>query len=402
MSEPKYAYRIPSCSKYDIAGMESWLEDMAAKGLFLDKDGLFLGFATFVRDEPEALRFRLEATDTTGGLFSSTNDPEDDAIQLHHQMGWHYRGRWGQFHIYASDDPDAPEPHTDPRVQALTIQALNKFQRTELFGILFYAVMMYLFHGSMVFSLTAVWGLGRTLLALVFLLSFPVREITNLVKMVRLKRQLKKGVPMSHRADWKKQSWRRYAGLGVEWIVGLYLAFSVLGLWSESVLEENRIPLEDWTKPFPFATVEDIFPEGEVTEQSYLLDSDFAHWSNWIAMDNYDYTESFQVRLPDGELVMGYIQVWYYDTRFDWFAQGLARELAEQFGGTIMDRLFTGREAPTELEGLDADYAVWYEYYGNGIILCRGSTVIRIHYNQQIGSIYAPEAFAQIVLDHLR
>lgn len=116
MSYKKYAYRIPPCSKYDIAGMESWLEDMAAKGLFLDRDGLFLGFATFVQDAPERLRFRLEATDTTGGLFSPTHDPEDEVIELHQLMGWRYRGRWGQFHIYVTGDPDAPELHTDPRV----------------------------------------------------------------------------------------------------------------------------------------------------------------------------------------------------------------------------------------------------------------------------------------------
>lgn len=401
MSEPKYAYRIPPCSKYDIAGMESWLEDMAAKGLFLDRDGLFLGFATFVRNEPETLRFRLAATDTTGGLFSSTNDPEDDVIQLHRQMGWDYRGRWGQFHIYAADDPDAPELHTDPRVQALTIQALNKFQRSDLFGILLYTLMMYLFHGSMVFSLTALWSLGKTLLTLGFLLSFLVRKLANLVKMVRLKRQLKRGVPMSHRSDWRKRSWRRYAVLAAEWALGLYLAFSLLALTGESITQENRVPLEDWNEPFPFATVADIFPEGEITEQSYLLKSDLIHWSNWIATDNYDYTESCQVRLPDGTFVMGYIQVWYYDTRFDWFAQGLARELAQQFGGTFVDRLFTGRDVPTPLEGLDADYAVWYEYYGNGMILCRGGTVLRIHYNQQLGNIFTPEEFAQMILAHL-
>ena len=41
MAETKYRYRIPPCPAYDIPGMESWLEDLAAKGLHLSKDGFF-------------------------------------------------------------------------------------------------------------------------------------------------------------------------------------------------------------------------------------------------------------------------------------------------------------------------------------------------------------------------
>lgn len=401
MSESSYAYRIPPCSKYDIAGMESWLEDMAAKGLFLDKDGLFLGFATFVRSQPEQLRFRLEATDTSGGMFSSTNDPEDGAIEMHHQMGWDYRGRWGQFHIYATADPDAPELHTDPRVQALTIQALNKFQRIELLNILEHFFILYFFHGSFFFSLTAAWGLGLTVLAVGWLLAFPVKHMIHMAQMVQLKRRLNRGIPMCHRADWKHRSWRRYTSLAADWIIGIVLVIAVLNMESANITEENHIPLEDWTSPIPFATVEDIFPEYEIRADIGLIDSDLAHWSNWIATDNYDYTEWREVVPSEGEAFNAYIQVWYYDTRFDWFAQGLARELAQQFGGTFADLLFTDREKPVAVPGVDADYAVYYDYYGKGMILCNGGIVIRVHYNHQISQLLTPEELAQIFLDHL-
>lgn len=402
MSEAKYTYRIPPCSKYDIAGMESWLEDMAAKGLYLDRDGLFLGFATFVKDTPDQLRFRLEATDTPGGLFSPTHDPEDEVIELHQLMGWHYRGRWGQFHIYASDDPDAPELHTDPRVQALTIQALNKFQRNQLLSSVEMFVILYVFHGSIFYSLSAAWGLFLTVLALGWLLAFPAGNLMHLIQMIRLKRQLKKGIPMTHRSDWKRRSWRRYATLAADWIIGIVLVCSLLTFWGEDVTEENHVALEDWTQPIPFATVEELFPGHEIRSEVSLIESDVHYWSNALATECYDYTEWREVVPQSGDAFSAYIQVWYYETQWEWFARGLARELTQQFGGTFADRLFTHREKPQSIPGIDTDYAVYYDYYGKGLILCNGSTVIRVHYNLAIDQRLTPEEVARIYLDSIR
>lgn len=402
MSEKKYVYAIPPCSKYDIAGMESWLEDMAAKGLFLDRDGLFLGFATFVKGTPEQVRFRLEATDTPGGLFSPTHDPDDEVIELHQLMGWHYRGRWGQFHIYATDDPDAPELHTDPRVQALTIQALNRFQRNQLLSSVEMFVILYVFHGSMFYSLSAGWGFFLTVLALGWLLAFPVNNLVHLVQMMLLKNRLKRGIPMAHRADWKRRSWRRYAALAADWIIGIVLVFSLLTFWGEDVTEEHHVALEDWTRPIPFATVEELFPGHEIRQEVSLIESDVHQWSNYLAPDCYDYTEWREVVPPEGAAFSAYIQVWYYECRYEWFAEGLARELAQQFGGTFADRLFTDREKPQPVPGIDADYSVYYDYYGKGLILCDSTTVVRVHYNLAIDQRLTPEELAQIYLNSIR
>lgn len=402
MSEPKYAYRIPPCSKYDIAGMESWLEDLAAKGLFLDRDGLFLGFASFVRREPARLRFRLEATDTTGGLFSPTHDPDDEIIELHQLMGWDYRGRWGQFHIYVTADPDAPELHTDPRVQALTIQALNKFQRTELWGFFWYTAIMYYFHGSVLFSLTALWGLGRTVLLLLFLLSFPVVKLIGLVRMTLLKHHLKKGIPMTHHADWQKGKWIIYGGRLARWMAGFVLLFSLMGLWSESILNENAVEPEDWAEPLPFATVQHLYPDGQISQRTFFFDNEVTYWSNWISPDNYEFTEWRELTLPDGSVTTAYLRIWYYDTRFDWFASMLARELANQNAGSIYDRIFTDSTAPEPLEGIDADYAVRFYHNNPGIALCSGSTVVVVRYSREVANFYTPEELAQVYLDSIR
>lgn len=397
MAEVQYAYRIPPCAKYDIAGMESWLEDMAQKGLFLDRDGLFFGFATFVRGEPENLRFRLEATDTNGGLFSPTHDPQEEILELHYRMGWNYRGRWGQFHIYTTTDPNAPELHTDPRVQALTIAALNKFQRTRLWSFFIYGAMIWYFHGSVLFSLTALWGLGKTAVALFWLLSFPVMALRNLVRMTVLKHRLKTGVPMSHRSDYRKTQWAVYAGRIARWSAGIFLFCALMGIFSESVLEEKAVDLEDWPDPLPFARTEELYPGAEIENGAFINDQ-VTHWSTWITPENYDFTQWSDITMPDGERTTAYLRIYYHKSRFDWFAQMLAREYANNQAGSVYDRLFSDSQPPQAMEGVEADYAVTFYHYNPGIVLCRGNTVIMIRYSREVAQFYTPEELAELYL----
>ena len=165
MAEPRYRYRIPPCPAYDIPAMESWLEDMAAEGLHLSKDGFFGLFTTFEEGPPKKERFRLEPTDRRNGLFSEEYDPEDEAVQMLHQMGWTYRARRGQFYIYSTDDPGAPELNTDPQVQALTMAALTKFLRKKLRdGLILTALYLMLYFGDIIISAILLLGTPLELL----------------------------------------------------------------------------------------------------------------------------------------------------------------------------------------------------------------------------------------------
>ena len=91
---------------------------MAAKGLHLDKMAKY--FAWFDRGEPmENVRFRLEPV-----------TKEDDWVTPEERegfraMGWEYLDTWERlYRIYRADDPEAPELHTDPKTQALTLDRL--------------------------------------------------------------------------------------------------------------------------------------------------------------------------------------------------------------------------------------------------------------------------------------
>jgi hypothetical protein len=58
MKAGKIYRKLIPVSTYDIAGMESWLSDMAEKGLFLCDFGNL--FAKFTKGAPKSVRYRLE------------------------------------------------------------------------------------------------------------------------------------------------------------------------------------------------------------------------------------------------------------------------------------------------------------------------------------------------------
>lgn len=384
MSEPKYAYRIPPCPDYDIEGMESWLEDMAAKGYILEKDGFFAGLVTFVKTTPKKMKYRLEATATNGGLFSSEHEPEADAIQMNQDMGWEYVARRGQFHIYASTDPNAPELNTDPQVQALTLKALSKYLRRSLIQTVVTFAILYLMHYSNV-TVTGAIVLGSWRVALLIgLAAFGfLREINRFLTILRLRRQLQRGLALSHRSDYQKRGYRHIISSTANTVLWIILFVSTIGVIATA---SDKQPLGAHAGDFPFHTLSDLYPEAQIEHKNAILYSEYTQWSDPIAPVNYDFTEFADVTHPDGTTDSCYLTLNYHELRWEWTARMLAREFPSQKGANpLMQTLsrLTGKD-PVEvhpLTGVDADYAVYCtNKYRTAtyIVLQKGRTVIQV------------------------
>lgn len=133
MEEKKYVYRLPPCPDYDMAGVESWLTDMAREGLILEADTPFFGFYGFYKAAPQTLRYRMEPALKVQGVWDwAPGEPKEDAQHLYGDMGWDYVTRYGDFHIYRCADPHAPELHTDEDIQAEALNVLKKRYRSNL------------------------------------------------------------------------------------------------------------------------------------------------------------------------------------------------------------------------------------------------------------------------------
>lgn len=110
--------RIPfeSC---DIPAIQSWLEDMAAQGLFYVDCGFFC--ARFEKGEPKKLRYRLDFCDVSLGKI-----PEEKA-ELYERSSWRVVGELkNDLVVLTTDDPDAPEIFSEPEHLIKPLKRLAK------------------------------------------------------------------------------------------------------------------------------------------------------------------------------------------------------------------------------------------------------------------------------------
>ena len=107
---------------YDLPGMEGWLEEMAGKGLYLER--LKSWTARFRRGEPRPRRFRLQPCCGREREFLLQKPPED-LMELFSSFGWQCEG-WASSSLvlFSTDDPEAPEPNPDPQTLELALEPL--------------------------------------------------------------------------------------------------------------------------------------------------------------------------------------------------------------------------------------------------------------------------------------
>ena len=402
MAENKYRYRIPPCPAYDIPGMESWLEDLAAKGLHLSKDGFFGILTSFEEGPPKKERFRLEPTDRKGGLFSEEYDPEDEQVQLLHQMGWTYRARRGQFHIYSSDDPGAPELNTDPQVQAVTMSALTQFLRKKVTNALFTTLLyLILYFGDILISSTLLLGTPLVLLFAGLMLWDLGCSLKALIVLVRWRNQLRQGQPLPHRSDYRRSGWRY---LTTEFLrKTLWIVFFLCAAWRMLSIEVDEPYEKIADQHFPFYTVADYYPGAEIRRTESI--SEFYTWEDLLSPENYDFREYTEVK-RNGETFDCWLSVNYHRTRWEWTARRLARELVSQAGANRLDqtaaRIFGDEPViATEIALPDADYCAYFYKHRNDpyMVIQKNNVVIQV--NLEIPGSAAeptPEELARLIL----
>ena len=153
----KYVRKLTPVHSYDIPGLESWLEEQAAKGLYLKQYGPQI--CTFTRDTPRTVRYRLDYCNT-----DREPDPVPGLLTLYREMGWDYVCSTGPLFIFCTNNPHAPEPQT----HALLLRQLEKKIKR---GCSFFAWLLAVFF---VLSLIGVLGYGSLLTAL------ALSDLTNM------------------------------------------------------------------------------------------------------------------------------------------------------------------------------------------------------------------------------
>lgn len=120
--------RIAPVDLYDAAAQQAWLEDLAARGLFLSAYGRGGAWASFQKGEPKTVRYRLEP------MGSKNEWLPLDRRDAYGALGWNHVTTIGNaFHVWRCDDPAAPELDTDPEVRAMAYgYQVKRMRRQDL------------------------------------------------------------------------------------------------------------------------------------------------------------------------------------------------------------------------------------------------------------------------------
>ncbi len=377
----KRAYRRPPCPAYDVEALESWLTDLAAEGLFLSEGGFFCGFGFFDRAAPRQVRYRLEAAPKPYGLLSDDDgSPEEADAALADAFGWQYVARLGDFYVYRTETPDAPELHTDPRVQALSVKLLRKRLRGSAFVCLFWAVLYPLayLHFQLVRTMLVVGSIFVAVGIGLGVWSF-VRALRQTLHLRRLQKRLLAGQALRHDKPWRRRAVRyQVAGLAQAALLAGWICVG-LWLWSRSATDTWRVPLDG--QDVPFATMADFAPKARCVREDIFswTSNSLLRRSDPLAATVIEYCEHARLTLPDGDSFSGGLDVQYYDTRAPFLARQLLREIQ------LDARLRRGKYTTFPLPDLPVDEAVGYYDIGTHfpvVLLRRGSTVLWARFYQ--------------------
>mgnify|MGYP000441189283 CR=1 FL=1 len=193
---------------YDVAVMESWLEERDREGYHLLR---FKGLrGIFYQDRSVApSRYRLQP------LLRKEKAPETEMAEAYQELGWEYVCTLaGTFHVWRCGDPAAPELDTDPVVQGMGYEYLKRKMRRHLLRLPAILLLCLVFS-----AFPWVWGAGdmplvdqleqalpgETLFWLLMAVGVLCMELLDAFQMRRLLHALGTGIPVERPRSWRLQ-----------------------------------------------------------------------------------------------------------------------------------------------------------------------------------------------------
>ena len=221
-------------SIYDVAAVETWLEDLARRG---EAPVSFTGSRVdLLPDAPRESRFRLQPFRRRKEVL----DPE--RVAAYRSMGWRLVGKLGGvFWVWRCDDPGAPELDTDPVVQGEGYRYLKRRMifRTVACGLVWLALLGLLVFTVLNLSLRTLLRQGSwltltaaPLVAVSLLAVLGVQLWLDARNTWRLWRTLSAGVPLERPKPYRRQlrlGQLVYAATLVVYTLNLMISFQNMG-----------------------------------------------------------------------------------------------------------------------------------------------------------------------------
>lgn len=319
----KTVRKLTPVHQYDVAGLESWLEDMAAKGLFLKRFRPL--FCTFTKDTPRRTRYRVEPCQRKVG-----GEAPQSMLDLYLDFGWDYVDKASDdLLIFSTRDLHAPELHSDPALLGELWQKLYRDKRKEilrdLLRLLLLGAGLILIWGyfGLVFLMTA----GSYLFLMEALRLFDLfTHLVELRKISRIAGPLEEGLPLSHRASYPRRRLRTL----ISFLLSVALLVALLvNAWAPSFSGKNRYGYPIGDLPFSPITFSELDGRNAASVGVARHKRSPLCLSNWYLLDN-----------TGSEAGMIWLEVDYYRPTLPGLAPALAQDLLEQIQRTKDGKLW--------------------------------------------------------------
>ena len=331
--------KITPVSVYDVRGLESWLEDMARRGLFLKR--LRPAFSTFQRGPAQPLRYRVEPCRR---IMDDT--PPQAMLDLYQDFGWHFVcDANSELLVFSTRDPEAPEPHSDPELQGALWKKLYHSKRRGFLFILAVTLALLVLLPVFLFgkgapTLTLLTTTAPILIVyLVFFLVTLPGYWAEAQRLGLIVKQLEEGVPLDHRSAYPRRRWSEIATL----VTTLVLFAAVITVQNILPLTGGGVrPLEDLTA-FPALSLAEVEGEGYVPDIFVMEGRDYANFCEpshyLLCWNQWDVVQTGDIE-PEGWVRM---EINWYDlpAPLSFLSAPLARELLDSAMGLDQDIWWT-------------------------------------------------------------
>lgn len=341
----KKVLKLTPVSPYDVRGTESWLEDMARRGLFLKR--LRPTLSTFERGPACQVRYRLEP-------FRHADEVPQTMLDLYQDFGWEFICQVNsELLVFSTQDLDAPEPHSDPELQGELWRKLYRSKRRGLIVSLILDLVVAVCAGITLFqdgtpilNLLTTSALCSFAVLAALLYGLP-QTWTDVKRLALIVQQLEEGVPLDHRTAYPRRRWSEavYTALAI-----LLLVLLIISQWILPFTGGDIRPLEDLTA-FPALSLTEL--EGKEFEfrgysQERYIDGELrtVNYSNFCKQNRYLLCRKWEVVQTGDIAPEGWrrLEINWYNLP-GWLSPlsaPLARELLDSAMGLDQDIWWTG------------------------------------------------------------
>lgn len=319
--------RIP-VNDMDIKAVERWLNDMAARGLFLSSTGS--SWWRFYEDEPEEVRYRLEPVEERDGKLDHLKNED------YEKMGWKYvASHKDWYHIYLAQSGTAEELHTDPFVKSMLFQKYQKslwsiaLSDMIILGVLIMGIYRLfstevsgpaLFLASPLFLQNAVVG--------TLLLIMPLRTAAAIYKVWKLRKDLENGKSGEDGAEALcRIRYSSRAGYAVTFLIAASILTIFTGVGTggpiEQEIRERQLPV-----------LQELETGGVTAAPGENDTGNVIYFFNPFLKERYEIRQQGYVeregKNSENKDKLSSLKADLYDARFTWLSEALCRELVEE------------------------------------------------------------------------